>query len=78
MDALTGILAIRTRQMRIERKWTQEELADRVGISARYVGEIERCRASPTVNILGRLAVAFDVDAAELLARPAGPRRRTK
>ncbi len=57
------------RQMREAREWTQEELADRVGLSARYVGEIERHRASPTVNVLGRLAQAFGIEAAELLKR---------
>jgi transcriptional regulator with XRE-family HTH domain len=70
MDGLTEIVAIRTRQMRVARKWTQEELADRVGLSARYIGEIERYHASPTVNVLGRLAAAFDVEAAELLKTP--------
>jgi transcriptional regulator with XRE-family HTH domain len=75
MDALTELLAIRVRQTRIARGWTQEELADRVGLSSRYIGEIERRRASPTVQVLGRLATAFDIDAAELLKRP--PKRRT-
>jgi transcriptional regulator with XRE-family HTH domain len=70
MDALTEIVALRTRQMRVARKWTQEELADRVGLSARYIGEIERHHASPTVNVLGRLAAAFEVEPAELLKRP--------
>lgn len=69
MDGLTEILAIKMRQMRTARGWTQEELADRVGLSARYVGEIERHHASPTVSVLGRLATAFDVEPAELLMR---------
>ena len=76
MDGLTEIVAIRTRQMRLARKWTQEELADRVGLSARYIGEIERHRASPTVNVLGRLALAFEVEPEELLKLPAKRARR--
>lgn len=69
MDGLTEIVAIRTRQLRAARKWTQEELADRVGLSARYIGEIERHHASPTVSVLGRLAAAFEVEPADLLKR---------
>jgi len=66
------------RQMREAREWTQEELADRVGLSARYIGEVERHRASPTVNVLGRLARAFEVEAAELLKRAPKRGGRTK
>jgi len=69
MADLTEILAVRVRQMRNARDWTQEELADRVGLSVRYIGQVERCKASPTVSVLGRLADALGVDAAELLRR---------
>ncbi len=45
----------------------QEEIADRVEISPRYVGSIERARVSVTLKILGRLAKAFSVTPADLL-----------
>jgi transcriptional regulator with XRE-family HTH domain len=67
MGDLTETLAKRTRRMREERGWTQEELAHRVGVSARYIGEIERHHASPTVNVLGSIAAAFEVEPGELL-----------
>jgi transcriptional regulator with XRE-family HTH domain len=69
MANLAEILALRVRQARITREWTQEELAGRVGLSVRYIGQIERCRASPTVNVLGRIADAFGLEAGELLSR---------
>jgi transcriptional regulator with XRE-family HTH domain len=69
MADLTEILAVRVRQMRNARDWTQEELADRVGLSVRYIGQVERCKASPTVSVLGRLADALGVEAGELLRR---------
>lgn len=69
MADLTEILAVRVRQVRNARDWTQEELADRVGLSVRYIGQVERCKASPTVSVLGRLADAFGVEAGELLRR---------
>ena len=34
---------------------TQEELAERAGLSARYVGAIERGDVSASVTVLGRL-----------------------
>lgn len=69
MADLTEILAVRVRQMRNTRGWTQEELADRVGLSVRYIGQVERCKASPTVGVLGRLADALGIEAGELLRR---------
>jgi transcriptional regulator with XRE-family HTH domain len=69
MDDLTQILATRLRQIRNERDWTQEDLAERAGISARYIGDIERQYASPTVKVLGRLAKALGVSPGELLTR---------
>jgi transcriptional regulator with XRE-family HTH domain len=67
MRDLAEILSIRVRQLRHARNWTQEDLADKVGISTRYVGYIERCEGSATVTILGRLAEAFAVEPGELL-----------
>lgn len=46
---------------------TQEELAERTGISARYVGSIERGRVSASVTILGKLAIALDVSPCDLI-----------
>ena len=47
-----------------------EELADRAGLSARYLGSIERAAVSASVTVLGRLAQALDVDACELIRVP--------
>jgi transcriptional regulator with XRE-family HTH domain len=60
---------LNVRLLRHGKGWTQEELADRVGLSARYVGQIERAQASMTVTVLGRVADALKVDAAELVKR---------
>lgn len=72
MADLKKIVAINVRRLRHEKGWTQEDLADRVGLSARYVGQIERAQASMTISVLGRIANAFKVDAAELVARSSG------
>jgi len=64
---LKHLLAKNVRKFRLARDITQEELADRTGISSRYVGSIERASVSASVSILGRLAVALQVTASELI-----------
>jgi transcriptional regulator with XRE-family HTH domain len=55
------------RAMREERGLTQDELAERAGISGTYVGFIERGDSVPTLTILLQVAEALKVRPAELL-----------
>ena len=71
---LKEIMALNLRRIRHDEHLTQEELAHRAGISARYVGKIERANVSASVSVLGRLANALDVEPCELI-RPSKPRR---
>ncbi len=71
---LKEVMAVNLRRARHDRQLTQEELADRAGVSARYVGKIERANVSASVTVLGRLAKALDVDACELI-RSMRPKR---
>ena len=69
-------MAINLRRIRHAKKMTQEELADGAGLSARYVGAIERADVSASVSVLGRIAEALGVEAADLVKRtPAHPHR---
>jgi transcriptional regulator with XRE-family HTH domain len=77
MVDLTEIVAIRVRQVRTAKGWTQEELADRVGLSVRYIGMLERGVNSPTVRVLSKLAAALQVDPLELIRR-AKPKDKIK
>lgn len=76
MGDLTDIVAVRLRQVRTDKGWTQEDLADRVGLSVRYIGQVERRQASPSVRVLGQLADALQIEPAELVRR-AKPKART-
>ena len=71
---LKEAMAVNLRRVRHDRELTQEELAHRAGISARYVGKIERANVSASVTVLGRLAKALDIDPCELI-RHGRPRR---
>jgi transcriptional regulator with XRE-family HTH domain len=67
---LMNAMATNVRRTRHARKMTQEELADRAGLSARYLGSIECAAVSASVTVLGRLAQALDVGACELIRIP--------
>jgi transcriptional regulator with XRE-family HTH domain len=64
---LKEIIAVNLRRTRQGRNWTQEELAERAELSARYVGAIERAAVSPSVTVLGRLADALEISACDLI-----------
>jgi transcriptional regulator with XRE-family HTH domain len=55
------------RRHRERRGLTQEELAERAGISATYVGFIERGDSVPTLTIILQIAAALELRVAELL-----------
>jgi transcriptional regulator with XRE-family HTH domain len=65
---LKKTMATNVRRTRQAKDMTQEELADRAGLSARYLGSIERAAVSASVTVLGRLAKALDIDACELIS----------
>lgn len=72
---LKDTMATNLRRLRHAENVTQEELADRAGLSARYVGSVERGAVSCSVSVLGHLANALGVDACELIRSPARRRR---
>ena len=71
---LKEVMAVNLRRVRHDKDLTQEELAHRAGVSARYIGKIGRANVSASVTVLGRLAKALDVDSCELI-RATKPRR---
>jgi ribosome-binding protein aMBF1 (putative translation factor) len=73
---LTDAMAINVRRTRHAGNMTQEELADRAGLSSRYLGSIERAEVSATIAVLEKLAKALGVDPGELLRLPSRRTRR--
>lgn len=66
---LKEVMAKNLRRARHDRKLTQEELAERAGLSARYLGAIERSDVSASVTVLGQIADALGVEPSELLKK---------
>jgi transcriptional regulator with XRE-family HTH domain len=54
------------RKARRDRDLSQEALADRAGLSAKHVGEIERANKDPRVTTVLKLATALDLRSGEL------------
>ena len=57
----------RLRELRRSRRWSESELADRWGVDAAHVTEVEEGKAEVRILDLDRLAQVFDLSIAELL-----------
>lgn len=55
------------RELRCEKEWTQEQLAERLGISNRSVSRWENGNTMPDFDLLLQLARLYDVDVEEIL-----------
>ena len=54
------------RSLRISQDWTQEHLAERLGVSVNFVSFVERGIKSPSFDRLERIAKVFRVPVAQL------------
>ena len=52
---------------RQENSLSQEKLAELVGIHRTYVSQIERGLKSPTLQVLFKLSIAFNISASKLI-----------
>jgi transcriptional regulator with XRE-family HTH domain len=80
---LGELVARNIKMLRHAADLSQEDLAERVGCSVRYIGLMEKGAHSPTVKMLGDVAHALNVQAFVLLLDAAprmianpGPRRK--
>lgn len=55
------------RRMRKAAGISQEELAFQAGLARSYMSDVERGERNPTVKIIGRIAAALKISAAELV-----------
>lgn len=67
-DRQARAIAERIRLERESRGWSLAELAARSGVSKAMISKVERCEASPTATVLGRLSGAFGLPLSVLLA----------
>lgn len=54
-------------RIRREHGWTQEQLAERTGLSQQYLSDLERGKRNPTIVTIYEIAQALDVSHLELV-----------
>ena len=69
---ILDVLARRVRQARDARRWTIRELAERSGLSVRFLVQVEAGRGNISVRKLAGLAHALGTSPAEMLRGPEG------
>lgn len=68
-DELASRLGKRIAMRRKSLAWTQDDLAERMGVDAETISRFERGAHLPSLPTLERLALALRVDVGELLSR---------
>lgn len=64
------MVAKRLKELRKERNWTQQKLAEKAGLSFNAITKIEQGAAKhPTLRTLLKLADAFEISLDELVGR---------
>src|SRR5688572_16868451 len=67
-DDLLTALGGRVRNLRDQRGWPRRELAERTGLSERFLAQVESGQANPSIVSLAQIARALDTTPAALLA----------
>ena len=73
MTNIKHLLAFNIKQLRSQHGFTQARLAEKADASTQYVAMIELGRKFPSVELLERIASAFEVDILDLFTPPPFP-----
>jgi transcriptional regulator with XRE-family HTH domain len=65
-QATLGHLGGRIRLLREQRGLSQEKLAERAGLTSKFLGEVERIETNPSTTSIARLAAALSVNVGDL------------
>lgn len=68
MDDRRRLLGARIKELRTERRLSQERLAEMMGANVTYVSSVERGKENPTLDFLLRVADALDAEPVDLFA----------
>ena len=64
--SVVSILGRNIKKLRKERNLTQEELAEKTGVTVKYISHLERALSFPSADTLDKITVALDVPAYKL------------
>ena len=71
---IRDVLALNLRKARQAKGLSQEELAHRADIDRTYISALERSVYAAGIDVVDRLARVLDLEAADLLRKPASAR----
>lgn len=69
---MTQRIRNRVRELRVERGWTQQELADAVGVSRQSINSIERDRYVPSLPLALTFARVFGCSTDDIFTLESG------
>jgi transcriptional regulator with XRE-family HTH domain len=64
-------------KLRVDRGWSQLKLADVLGYTERYIGQMERGTKSPTLRTLADVANAFSTEVSTIIKAAERRHRRS-
>jgi transcriptional regulator with XRE-family HTH domain len=70
------VFARNLRRYRRAARLSQEELAHRSDLDRTYISSLERSVYAASIDVVDRLAIALEIQAADLLVRPPSARAR--
>ena len=77
MNNMTKELGKRIRTERIDKKMTQEELAERAGLHPTYIGQVERGEKSLTITSLEKIVEGLGISFSDLFENIKPPTKPT-
>ena len=75
MDDIAVIVGTRIKELRSRRKWTQEQLAEYADLHVSYVIALEKGRKNASLEVLYRIARAFEMSLSNFFDIPNVPIR---
>ena len=66
-NTIQTLFGRRLRSLRTDRGLTQQQLGEQADLSFKYLGAIERGEENPSLRVIGKLAVALQVEPRDML-----------
>ena len=64
-----SIVAANVKRLRLQRKWSQEDCAEKCDLHRTYIGAVERGERNITLATLDTIAYAFGISPVDLLTK---------
>jgi transcriptional regulator with XRE-family HTH domain len=73
VSSVASRLGVRIRDLRLAHNLSQEQLAERAGVSYKFIGDVERGNGNPTIKWLSAVAQGLGVSLKDLVADEEDP-----